>query len=439
MLPRPLTPLRSVILALAGLGLIAQPLGAAAPVSPPLVTVAPPAVKAEPAPPAPLTAIVPRLFVSADGETLYLVGEIKNGTFLRFDELLGKSPKVTTIALASVGGLVLEARLVSALVRKHKLNTYVEFYCASACTQIFAAGRERVLGKDARLGFHQGVSLGLDGKVGTSDAVTDRRIGPTTVFGISANDTLRYAYQGAGFDQGFIDKVMKVSHDTMWLPTTQELRDGHVITRQSGHPEVPLPAGSLSLADITAKQASDPLWQAAATYLPGQYTKALIDVWMRANSGNTLADSITWGRNTIISAGTPLLARSSDAVLNRMLSVYADMGRGEHARGYPTCKQAQESDTLPADLGGQQLDADEDALMVQVLSSAKFLPTMEPDEANKIFAKVLAPLIAQRFSRRELDSAEGTCRFGFDVFVLLDALPAKKRLKAFRAVLSLDE
>ena len=450
MLPNLNAALRKLLLALAATGLVAQPLGAA-PVqvaTPPIVEVAPPPAgtfteisKRGTAPdPVPAkTEPSPRLFLSADGATIYLVGEITSGTFLRFDALLLSAPKVKTVSLASVGGLVLEARLVAALVRKRKLTTYVEFYCASACTQIFAAGRERVLGKDAKLGFHQGVSIGADGKTGTSEKVTDRTLSPTTVFGLSANDTLRYAYQGAGFEQGFIDKVMEVNHDTMWLPTTLELRAAHVFTRQSDHPEVPLPPGTLSLAEVRAMQASDPLWQAAATYLPEQYAKALVDVWMRANSGNSMTHSVNWGRNTIISAGTPLLARSNDLILGRMLSLYAELGRSERARGYPTCQQSEDGEVRAADPINQQFDAAEDALMAQVFSAPKLLPAMSPGEADKIFGKVIAPVIAERFSLRQLKSAEGSCRFGFEVFVLIDALPAKKRLKAFRAVLSLGD
>ena len=446
--------LRNAMLALMGLGLAAQPLSAQPePTLPSPITIhtAPRSdasvseiSKVSETPPVDSKAVPavepsPRMFLSADGETIYLVGEIRGDTFLRFDALLLTAPKVKTVSLASVGGLVLEARMVSALVRKRKLNTYVEFYCASACTQIFAAGRERVLGKDAKLGFHQGISIGSDGKTGSSDAVTDRKLGPTTVFGLSANDTLRYAYQGAGFEQGFIDKVMEVSHSTMWLPTTQELRDARVITRQTDHPEVPLPAGTYSLADITARQASDPLWQAAATYVPDQYAKALTDAWMRANSGYTLAGSIAWGRNTIISAGTPLLARSSDQVLDRMLSLYAEMGRSQRARGYPTCKPTNDDAAPLPDPIDQQFDAGEDAVMVQVLAAPKLFPPMSPEQADKIFGKEIAPIIAGRYSLRQLKTTEGSCRFGFEVFVLIDALPAKKRIKAFRAVLSLPD
>ena len=450
MLPNLNAALRKLLLALAATGLVAQPLGAApgGRATPPMVEVAPPPAATfteiskrgtAPDPVPAKTEPSPRLFLSADGETIYLVGEIRGDTFLRFDALLLSAPKVKTVSLASVGGLVLEARLVAALVRKHQLSTYVEFYCASACTQIFAAGRERVLGKDAKLGFHQGVSIGSDGKTGTSDAVTDRKLSPTTVFGLSANDTLRYAYQGAGFKQSFIDRVMAVDHDTMWLPTTQELREAQVITRAADHPEVPVPAGTLSLAEVRARQASDPLWQAAATYIPEQYAKALIDVWMRANSGNTLTQSVNWGRNTIISAGTPLLARSNDLTLDRMLSLYADLGRSERARGYPTCRQSSDEEEPKTDPIDQQFDAAEDALMAQVFSAPKRLPAMSPGEADKIFGKVIAPVIAERFSLQQLKSAEGSCRFGFEVFVLIDALPAKKRLKAFRAVLSLGD
>ena len=152
-------------------------------------------------------------------------------SFLRFDALLLDAPKVKTVSLASPGGLTLESRLIAALVRKRKLNTYVEQYCASACTQVFVAGRERTIGPQGELGFHQAVELEAQSK--TSELVTPiaRPLTLMTVFGINGNDTLRLAYEQAGIDQAFIAKALACGHDDVWVPTIAELRQSHVITR----------------------------------------------------------------------------------------------------------------------------------------------------------------------------------------------------------------
>ena len=80
------------LLSLALTGLLAPPLSAAPP--------APPTAMAAPA----------RITLSADGETVYIIGAIMDDSFLRFDALLLAAPKVKTVFLASPGGLTIEGR-----------------------------------------------------------------------------------------------------------------------------------------------------------------------------------------------------------------------------------------------------------------------------------------------------------------------------------------
>ena len=65
-------------------------------------------------------------------------------------------PGVRVVHLDSPGGRVGEGKKLHALIRAHKLDTYVETSCQSACTLAFTAGRERILLKGATLGFHRG-------------------------------------------------------------------------------------------------------------------------------------------------------------------------------------------------------------------------------------------------------------------------------------------
>ena len=421
--------------ALAALAL-AVPLGAK---PPPMINISPAPIPV--APPAPVaTKTVPRIFLSADGETVYVVGTIMDDAFLRFDALLQRAPKVKRVYLASTGGLTLEGRLIAALVRKRHLDTYVEHYCASACTQVFVAGRERVLGPEAQLGFHQAVGVDESGETSALAAASSRRLTPLSVFGINGNDTLRLAYEQAGIDQPFITKALARGHDDMWLPTTAELVAAHVITRRTAQPELAAPEGSRSRAELTSMVQRRPLWRAAQTVLPGAYADALNDAWRRANTGSEVEGAIASGRGEIVIAAWPMLAAASDSVLDRMLALYAGSAKVQRAQGYPMCKETIEDD---ADSSMNPLDASfeasEDALLVELFGSAERGKALSQKDARKVFERDVAPVMLQSYYATDTKSTSSSCRLGFKIFEAIDGLPAKKRVTAYRALLTLPE
>ena len=81
--------------------------------------------------------------VSEDGSELALRGNLAAGAAERFEALLEASPAVREVVLTSPGGRMLEAERMAALIRKRGLDTRVEDYCMSACTDLLLAGRER--------------------------------------------------------------------------------------------------------------------------------------------------------------------------------------------------------------------------------------------------------------------------------------------------------
>lgn len=169
--------------------------------------------------------------VSPDGQTLYLVGMLLDGAYQQVDAALRAFPGIGRVHLSSSGGLTIEGRLVAALVRKHRLDTYVDHYCASACTQVFAAGRERVLGPQARLGLHQAVMVDRAGAAAGVLPGTGRKLDFTLVFGVNGNDTLRLAYEMAGTKPAFIAKALSYDYEHMWVPDRSELLDSGLVTR----------------------------------------------------------------------------------------------------------------------------------------------------------------------------------------------------------------
>ncbi len=82
----------------------------------------------------------------------------------------------------------------------------------SACTLAFAGGKQRILKKDAVLGFHRGA-------FGGEDQVDDREGGVE-----------RRIFLDAGFSRSFIDKALSTPNKEIWKPTTSVLLAEGVIT-----------------------------------------------------------------------------------------------------------------------------------------------------------------------------------------------------------------
>ena len=417
--------------ACAGLALLALLAGPseAAPTPPPITA---PAVTA----PAKENALI---FLSADGTVVYIVGPIMDDSFLRFDALLLGAPRVRTVYLASPGGLTIEGRLIAALVRKRHLDTYVEQYCASACTQVFVSGRERVLGPEGELGFHQAVGVDDSGETSAIAAASTRHLSPLSVFGINGNDTLRLAYEQAGLDQPFIAKALARGHEDMWLPTPAELSAAHVITRHAQRSEVAPPTGSHSRAEIAAMLEDRPMWRAARSALPAAYAAGLNDAWRRANSGSGLDEAISSGRAAIVLAAWPLLAAASDPILDRTLSLYAGSAREQRLRDYPMCKETLDDNAGAIDPMDGAFESTEDALLIDLFSAPGPAKALSADDARKIFDRDVVPLMVKSYLATDIKSTSASCRLGFQIFEAIDQLPAKKRIKAYRALLTLPE
>jgi hypothetical protein len=420
--------------------------GKAAPIAvspPPMIETRPaptPLVKVQSRPVAPATRLKPNLKVqlSPDGQTIYLVGMILDGSFHRFDEVLRGAPKVKRVHLSSSGGYTIEARMIAALVRKRKLDTYVEYYCASACTQVFASGRERVLGPRGQLGFHQAISIDPASSVKSLRPATDRRLTSTTVFGVNGNDTLRLAYEMAGVDGAFIEKALSYGHENMWLPGTEEMIAARIVNRRAESDELAAPPGGSGSRDqIRAGLLQDPLWRAALARLPKTTDGAMDDVWRSANSGFSLAQASETGRSKLVMTSTHAMARAPDALLERALVFYADLARAQREQGYPACRLVSGDEapaSAPEDLAFKR---SEDALLVDFLMTEDRVPALDKSEATRLFSREVLPNMTWAYRSPAGPGKQTDCRIGFITFETIDALPKKKRLTAYRALLSM--
>lgn len=150
--------------------------------------------------------------LSADGRSLVLRGTLGAGSAERVHELLAWAPNVRTVRLQSAGGRLFEAEGIAADIRRRGLDTYADGLCASACTMVLLAGRQRDAAPQARIGFHRPSFAGVD---------DDRSV--------DADALMRY-YRNAGIARAFVDKVRATPSQSMWFPTRQELERHRVLT-----------------------------------------------------------------------------------------------------------------------------------------------------------------------------------------------------------------
>ena len=145
-----------------------------------------------------------KLEVRADGRSILLSGGINDGSAEQLEKALQMAPAVTTVVFSSEGGWIREGQMLAEVIRKRALNTYVEGYCASACTIAFLSGKERAAAPSAKIGFHASRSVGSMAS-NPSSAETAQ---------------LRAIYQSAGLPDTFIRQVA----DTPYEKITRRMR-----------------------------------------------------------------------------------------------------------------------------------------------------------------------------------------------------------------------
>ncbi len=157
---------------------------------------------------------MPELTLRRYGRELNISGGIAFGLTERVREIVASHPKIKIISLDSPGGRVREARLLRNFIKANNMKTFSSEGCMSACTIAFLACSERILYKEAGLGFHKSSFSGAsEGELNRVDRVDK-------------------AYMiRAGVDRAFADKAYSIASTDMWFPTHDELIASHYVTR----------------------------------------------------------------------------------------------------------------------------------------------------------------------------------------------------------------
>jgi hypothetical protein len=149
--------------------------------------------------------------VMRDGTEIELAGGIRHGTAAAFGQALASAPGVKVVHLNSQGGRMGEAFRIHRLVKARGLTTFTAVDCASACTVIFLAGKQRLLSEKGRLGFHSA-------SVGESGHVID-----------ALNNEFRSAMLDHGAPREFVDRALSTRPDAMWYPSAAELQQARIV------------------------------------------------------------------------------------------------------------------------------------------------------------------------------------------------------------------
>jgi len=89
-----------------------------------------------------------------EARLIRLSGGLERGSAAQFKEILNAAADVRIVDVSGPGGLIYEARWISRMVEERGLDTMVSTECHSACVDIFASGKRRLMYPKAVVGLH---------------------------------------------------------------------------------------------------------------------------------------------------------------------------------------------------------------------------------------------------------------------------------------------
>jgi len=151
-------------------------------------------------------------------QQLHIKGALDIGITKAVREVLVKHPALSSVVLQSPGGHVYQGRGLAKLFSEHQLDTYVFKECSSACATAFTGGRNRYLGAEAQLGFHQYVLE--PGSGGFRVIFYDPRLEQKRDLEL---------YKSRGVEPEFLHRMFDLPAAGMWFPDHVTLLDANVI------------------------------------------------------------------------------------------------------------------------------------------------------------------------------------------------------------------
>lgn len=148
-------------------------------------------------------------WIYADKELgrIVIKGEFKFGSAEALEAVMKANPRYTLVEINSPGGFVLEGFRMAGIISDRKMDTVVQGGCASACTFLLAAGQDRYIGAQARVGFHRSGSKYL----------------PITAVWSATDHLMAKYYASRGASEEFIRKALAQPITGIWIAPHHEM------------------------------------------------------------------------------------------------------------------------------------------------------------------------------------------------------------------------
>ena len=372
-----------------------------------------------------------KLEVRADGRSILLYGGINDGAADKLERALRVAPAVKTVVLSSNGGWIREGRMLAEVIRRHHLDTYVEGYCASACTIAFLAGRDRAAAPNAKIGFHASRAIGdQSGKIVRQETLE--------LLGI---------YRSAGLSDAFIRRVGSTPNSQMWYPTTEEMLTAGVLTRRSlGGETAAFATAAKSKEQIAVEFRKIDLFSALAKRSPETFEQVVEVAWQKAQQGATDAEVISVARAKLTRALPTYFPIATDETLMRYSTLIQKELEALRKKDVTACKEMLAPSGQPMKVVGNlpnDLAQSELKLMTILIRDADPRRAIKPSRQMAI--EVMRPVIArmtkeqtQAFLGGQIRRAapEVACDSGIAFFGAINSVPEPERGHALRVIFS---
>lgn len=369
------------------------------------------------------------LQVRADGRSILLSGGIRDGSAAQLEEALKMAPGVRTVVFASQGGWIREGERLGDVVRRRKLNTYVEQFCASACTVAFLAGVDRAAAPDAKIGFHASRSVGA-------------------AEGVQESTRLKQIYQQAGLPETFVQHALTTGSKEMWFPTQTEMIAAGVLTRRSGGGETAAVATSTrSREEFESGMRKVEIYDLLANRDPQTFSKAMDLGWQAAQQGATDAQVTGKLREVVMPAFVSYIPLATDSLVLQYHALVVQEVAALERIDESACASlvfGDEGAQRAVALLPKALREREASLLGQALREADFSKRFKPTDAQVVQAASavtakMDPDLVVLFGNDELRKAATPakrCEAAKAYATSVSSLPQEQRARVLRVLFS---
>ena len=159
-----------------------------------------------------------QLTVSKDQQQLIIRGDLDIGITTAVRSTLAAHPQIRSVVLQSRGGHIYEGRGLAKLFTEQEIATYVYAECSSACTTAYIGGKQRYIGSQGKLGFHQ------------YRVETTKTSQFAHFYDLRAEQQRDIAlFKVRGIDQVFLSRVFDQPANRIWFPDHATLRGAQVV------------------------------------------------------------------------------------------------------------------------------------------------------------------------------------------------------------------